>query len=169
MPPTPAAGWPQMLSLTTAAGGLASFALLLAIMERVVLEAIEANVNAGSDVYEDGHLLLLAWATSQRDVEVVRRVLHQVRWWWGWARRALPRQNGAPRDGQGGCAGGGARPIRRSRRSTGRNIAGCSIAHRVRKGVMVMLACVWKWVLGALPNTVKNMRGLHPVQVQLHA
>ena len=36
--------------------GLASFALVLALIEQVVLEVLESNVRRGSRVYEAGHV-----------------------------------------------------------------------------------------------------------------
>ncbi len=44
-----------MLVATT---GLASFALVLALVEQVVLEVIEDNVKRGSKVYQRGHVRL---------------------------------------------------------------------------------------------------------------
>ena len=45
---------------------------------QVILETLDANVRRGRAVAERGHALLLAWCASQRDVEVVRKVLAQV-------------------------------------------------------------------------------------------
>ncbi len=42
---------------------------------------IEQNVRQGSRVYESGHVLVLGWCYSQRDLEVVWKVLEQVRAW----------------------------------------------------------------------------------------
>jgi hypothetical protein len=49
-------------------------------------ESIEANVRRGSRVYEEGHVLVLGWCTSQRDLEVVWKSLEQV----GCGEGALP-------------------------------------------------------------------------------
>jgi len=40
--------------------GLASFALVLALVEQVVLEVIEDNVKRGSKVYQRGHVRLVS-------------------------------------------------------------------------------------------------------------
>ncbi len=42
-------------------------------------EMIEQNVRQGSRVYESGHVLVLGWCYSQRDLEVVWKTLEQVR------------------------------------------------------------------------------------------
>jgi hypothetical protein len=36
--------------------GLAAFAMVLALVEQVVLETLEANVKRGSKVFETGHV-----------------------------------------------------------------------------------------------------------------
>ncbi|KAL6749116.1 hypothetical protein V8C86DRAFT_3032280 [Haematococcus lacustris] len=68
----------QAFSVLVAAIGLASFALVLALVEQVVLEVIEENVRRGTRVFEAGHVLVLGWATSQRDLEVVWKTLEQL-------------------------------------------------------------------------------------------
>ncbi len=40
-------------------------------------ETIEQNVRQGSRVYEQGHVLVLGWCNSQRDLEVVWKILEQ--------------------------------------------------------------------------------------------
>jgi tagatose-1,6-bisphosphate aldolase len=62
-----------------AAFGLAAFALVLALVEQVVLEANNRNVKRGSRVYETGHYLILGWGVSQRDLEMMVKVVQQVR------------------------------------------------------------------------------------------
>ncbi len=42
--------------MVVAAMGLTAFALVLALMEQVVLETMDANVEKGSVVYENGHV-----------------------------------------------------------------------------------------------------------------
>jgi NADH:ubiquinone oxidoreductase subunit K len=46
----------QVFAVFTAVIGLAAFALVLAVVEQVVLEGMEANVKRGSHVYESGHV-----------------------------------------------------------------------------------------------------------------
>lgn len=46
----------QVLAVGTAVVGLAVFAMVLALVEQVVLEALEANVKRGSKVFEAGHV-----------------------------------------------------------------------------------------------------------------
>lgn len=45
---------------------------------QIVLEANRRNVARGSRVYELGHYLVLGWCASQRDLEVVAKVVEQV-------------------------------------------------------------------------------------------
>ena len=47
---------PQVFGVLVATTGLASFALVLALVEQVVLEVIEDNVKRGSKVYQRGHV-----------------------------------------------------------------------------------------------------------------
>lgn len=47
-------------------------------MQQIVLQILEQNVSRGSDVYETNHILVLAWADTQRDREVVWKILSQV-------------------------------------------------------------------------------------------
>ncbi|WIA29180.1 hypothetical protein OEZ86_011691 [Tetradesmus obliquus] len=68
----------QAFAVVTAMVGLCAFALVLALVEQVVLEGMEANVKRGSSVYESGHHLILGWCVSQRDLEVVRKMLQQI-------------------------------------------------------------------------------------------
>lgn len=46
----------QVMSVGTAVVGLAAFAMVLALVEQVVLETLEANVKRGSKVFESGHV-----------------------------------------------------------------------------------------------------------------
>lgn len=46
----------QVMSVGTAMVGLAAFAMVLALVEQVVLETLEANVKRGSKVFETGHV-----------------------------------------------------------------------------------------------------------------
>ena len=43
-----------------------------------MLEILTENVSRGSEVYEKGHVLVLAWAITQRDREVIWKILSQV-------------------------------------------------------------------------------------------
>eukprot|EP00775_Hariotina_reticulata_P013650 gene13650-13773_t len=49
----------QVFAVFTAMIGLAAFALVLAVVEQVVLEGMEANVKRGSHVYESGHVVVM--------------------------------------------------------------------------------------------------------------
>ena len=68
----------QLFSLIVAAVGFASFALVLALVEQVVLQVLDTNVRQGGPVYEDGHILVLSLADNQRDQEVIWKILSQV-------------------------------------------------------------------------------------------
>jgi len=46
----------QAFAVVAAVGGLAAFALVLALVEQVVMELIQTHVMTGSPVYEDGHV-----------------------------------------------------------------------------------------------------------------
>lgn len=48
----------QVFYLTVGLLGVASFALVLALIEQVVLDGFEANVRKGSAVYESNHVRL---------------------------------------------------------------------------------------------------------------
>jgi hypothetical protein len=56
MPGASSALGQQVLSVTTAMVGLAAFAVVLALVERVVLETLQTNVERGSAVFESGHV-----------------------------------------------------------------------------------------------------------------
>ncbi len=68
----------QTFSIFAAITGLAAFAIVLALVEQLVLEILTQNVSRGSQVYEKGHILVLAWAWTQRDREVIWKILSQV-------------------------------------------------------------------------------------------
>ena len=73
-------GFPrQAFSILMAITGLAAFAIVLALVEQLVLQILTENVSRGSQVYEEGHILVLAWAETQRDREVIWKILSQVR------------------------------------------------------------------------------------------
>ncbi|KAG2488904.1 hypothetical protein HYH03_012534 [Edaphochlamys debaryana] len=74
-PPSPVR---QAFSVGIASVGLAAFALVLALVEQVVFEVFEGNVRQGSAVYEEGHVLVLAWCKGQRDFEVLTKLLYQL-------------------------------------------------------------------------------------------
>ncbi|PRW57972.1 SAD1 UNC-84 domain 1- isoform A [Chlorella sorokiniana] len=102
LPPAEDAGWPsQIFAIITAIFGLASFALVLALIEQVVLEVLEAslkrrtyaialkqtpvvlevleaNVKRGSPCYESGHTVVLTWCESPRDIAQLTRILSQL-------------------------------------------------------------------------------------------
>ena len=72
-------GFPrQAFSILMAITGLAAFAIVLALVEQLVLQILTENVSRGSQVYEEGHILVLAWAVTQRDREVIWKILSQV-------------------------------------------------------------------------------------------
>ena len=68
----------QIFSIAMAVTGLAAFAIVLALVEQLVLQILTANVSRGSQVYEKGHILVLAWAWTQRDREVIWKILSQA-------------------------------------------------------------------------------------------
>ncbi|KAL4421222.1 hypothetical protein ABPG75_010513 [Micractinium tetrahymenae] len=73
------AGWPsQLFAVVIAIFGLASFALVLALTEQFVLEILERNVQRGSQCYEGGHTVVLAWCESSRDIAQLTRILTQL-------------------------------------------------------------------------------------------
>ncbi|KAK9903985.1 hypothetical protein WJX75_001909 [Coccomyxa subellipsoidea] len=68
----------QAFSVSMAVIGLAAFAIVLALVEQIVLQILTENVSRGSIVYEKGHILVLAWAMTQRDREVIWKILAQL-------------------------------------------------------------------------------------------
>ncbi|KAG2488131.1 hypothetical protein HYH03_013277 [Edaphochlamys debaryana] len=77
-PASPASPIEQAFSVGVASVGLAAFALVLALVEQLVFEVFEDNVRQGSRVYEQGHVLVLAWCKGQRDFEVLTKLLFQL-------------------------------------------------------------------------------------------
>ncbi len=69
----------QTFSIFAAITGLIAFAIVVALVEQLVLEILTQNVSRGSQVYEKGHILVLAWAWTQRDREVIWKILSQAR------------------------------------------------------------------------------------------
>jgi len=69
----------QIFSVAMTITGLAAFAIVLALVEQLVLQILNDNVSRGSQVYEKGHILVLAWATTQRDREVIWKILSQAK------------------------------------------------------------------------------------------
>jgi hypothetical protein len=61
----------QAFAVVTAMVGLCAFALVLALVEQVVLEGMEANVKRGSRVYEAGHVS--AGLVAQRGLPAAAR------------------------------------------------------------------------------------------------
>ncbi|DBA72591.1 TPA: hypothetical protein ACH3X2_010343 [Trebouxia sp. C0005] len=78
LPDTTASVLQQLWALMVAAVGLAAFALVLALVEQVVLEVLKNNVQRGSQVYEEGHILVLGFCDNQRDEELIWKILSQV-------------------------------------------------------------------------------------------
>lgn len=78
LPPQHAGFALQAFGVATAVLGLASFALVLALIEQVVLEVLEGNVRRGSRVYETNHYVVVAWGESARDLAQVTRVLLEL-------------------------------------------------------------------------------------------
>ncbi|GAB4823066.1 hypothetical protein N2152v2_010112 [Parachlorella kessleri] len=73
----------QVFAVLTVVLGLASFALVLALIEQasapeVVLEVLESNVKRGSAVYEKDHTVVLAWCESSYDLSQLSRMLWQL-------------------------------------------------------------------------------------------
>ncbi|GAB4820155.1 hypothetical protein N2152v2_007201 [Parachlorella kessleri] len=68
----------QVFAVAVVLLGLVSFALVLALVEQVVLEVLEGNVRKGSQVYEEGHIVVLSWCQSAYDLSQLTRILGQV-------------------------------------------------------------------------------------------
>lgn len=68
----------QVFAVTIAVIGLASFALILALIEQVVLEVLEGNVRLGSKVIEEDHFVLLCWGESSRDLNQTIRIVKEL-------------------------------------------------------------------------------------------
>eukprot|EP00798_Chlamydomonas_sp_ICE-L_P005398 gene5398-5620_t len=67
-----------VFSIMVATAGLTSFTMILALVQQASLELVDANVRSGSRVYEQNHILVLGWGVSDRDVEVVWKILKQL-------------------------------------------------------------------------------------------
>ena len=68
----------QVFAVMIAVIGLASFALILALIEQVVLEVLEGNVRLGSTVIEQDHVVLLCWGESSRDLNQTIRIVKEL-------------------------------------------------------------------------------------------
>ncbi|KAI7839964.1 hypothetical protein COHA_006285 [Chlorella ohadii] len=68
----------QLFAVVVAIFGFASFALVLALIEQVVLEVLDNNVKRGCAVYETGHTVVLAWCESSRGIAQLTRILTQL-------------------------------------------------------------------------------------------
>ena len=68
----------QIFAVSTAVLGVASFALVLALIEQATLEMLEANVRRGSIVYEKDHYVVLTWGESARDLSQTATLLRQL-------------------------------------------------------------------------------------------
>ena len=79
LPPKGSSTFPQQVfAVAIAFFGLASFALILALIEQVVLEILESQVTVGSKVYEQGHYCLIGWGESARDIGQCTRIVKEI-------------------------------------------------------------------------------------------
>eukprot|EP00884_Botryococcus_braunii_P022121 jgi/Botrbrau1/8593/Bobra.0380s0014.1 len=78
LPPDNARWVEQVFGIAAITTGLALFALVLALVEQVVLQVLEENVQRGSRVFETGHILVLGWCDTQRDLEMVQKIVQQT-------------------------------------------------------------------------------------------
>ena len=79
LPPEFSVGLPtQVFSIGAASVGLAGLATVLALTQQAVLAILDRNVRRGSVVYEKGHIVILSWAVSSRDIEVIWKIASQV-------------------------------------------------------------------------------------------
>mmetsp|Transcript_13718 Transcript_13718/g.38824 ORF Transcript_13718/g.38824 Transcript_13718/m.38824 type:complete len:1022 (+) Transcript_13718:260-3325(+) len=76
--PDPGSGPQELYALLVAAVGLLTFTILLTMVEQLFLEVLETNVERGTAVYEEGHMLLLAWLDSELSLSAVWRILEQL-------------------------------------------------------------------------------------------
>ena len=90
LPDIAASGTAQLFSCVVALVGLLSFALVLSLVEQVVLQVLDTNVRQGGKVYETGHTLILSLADSQRDQEVIWKIISQASYVILSQRLALP-------------------------------------------------------------------------------
>ena len=78
-PPDYVASWvDKVFTVGVATVGVASFALILALVEQATLENWERNVAKGGRVYERGHTLVLGWMQSQLDIAVLFKLLSEL-------------------------------------------------------------------------------------------
>lgn len=68
----------QFFAFAVGIFGLSSFAVVLALVEQAVLEVLESNVRQGSAVIETGHVVILSWGTSNRDLAQTIRVVKEI-------------------------------------------------------------------------------------------
>jgi len=68
----------QLFAVATAFLGLASFALVLALIEQATLELLENNVRRGSKVYEKDHYVILTYGESARDLSQCKTITEQI-------------------------------------------------------------------------------------------
>lgn len=68
----------QVFAFAVGIFGLSSFAVVLALVEQAVLEVLESNVRQGSTVIEEGHVVLLSWGTSNRDLAQTIRIVKEI-------------------------------------------------------------------------------------------
>lgn len=78
-PPEQAATWlDKVFTVGVAVMGVASFAIILALIEQAVLESWERNVAKGGPVFEQGHTVVLGWLQSQLDISVLFKLLQEL-------------------------------------------------------------------------------------------
>uniref|UniRef100_A0A061QST8 Ion channel dmi1-like chloroplastic n=1 Tax=Tetraselmis sp. GSL018 TaxID=582737 RepID=A0A061QST8_9CHLO len=68
----------QLYSVFVATTGLVFFTVLLAMVEQRFMEVLETNVQRGSPVYEEGHILILAWLESALSLNAVWKILLEL-------------------------------------------------------------------------------------------
>ncbi len=68
----------QVFAFAVGIFGLSSFAVVLALVEQAVLEVLESNVRQGSAVIEEGHVVILSWGTSNRDLAQTIRIVKEI-------------------------------------------------------------------------------------------
>ncbi|GAB4823067.1 hypothetical protein N2152v2_010113 [Parachlorella kessleri] len=78
LPEVTAGAASQVFGVISAGVGLASFALVLTLVEHLFMDVLETNVKRGSTVYEEGHMVVLMWCESARDLGMAKRILAQV-------------------------------------------------------------------------------------------
>lgn len=79
LPEEQASTFPQQLfAVATAVLGVASFALVLALIEQATLELLESNVRRGSRVYEKDHYVILTYGESARDLSQCQTITEQI-------------------------------------------------------------------------------------------